>query len=81
YYSKSVSLHSASFLQKLLEGVQSSVLVLASTLKPYRGHQVVDCLYLPSVCEQGRTGHWGTLALPEGPGSVGGPMRCPWYLS
>ncbi|CAI9552420.1 unnamed protein product, partial [Staurois parvus] len=18
--------------------------------------------------------------LPEGPGSVGGPMRCPWYL-
>ncbi|CAI9624233.1 unnamed protein product [Staurois parvus] len=21
-----------------------------------------------------------TRALPEGPGSVGGPMRCPWYL-
>ncbi|CAI9573473.1 unnamed protein product, partial [Staurois parvus] len=23
---------------------------------------------------------FGNLALPEGPGSVGGPMRCPWYL-
>ncbi|CAI9586051.1 unnamed protein product [Staurois parvus] len=30
---------------------------------------------------QGRTDHLATLALPEGPGSVGGPMRCPWYLS
>ncbi|CAI9560783.1 unnamed protein product [Staurois parvus] len=30
---------------------------------------------------QGRTDHSGTQALPEGPGSVGGPMRCPWYLS
>ncbi|CAI9595255.1 unnamed protein product [Staurois parvus] len=30
---------------------------------------------------QGRTDHLETRALPEGPGSVGGPMRCPWYLS
>ncbi|CAI9543412.1 unnamed protein product [Staurois parvus] len=28
----------------------------------------------------GRTDHLETRALPEGPGSVGGPMRCPWYL-
>ncbi|CAI9554066.1 unnamed protein product, partial [Staurois parvus] len=28
----------------------------------------------------GRTDHLETQALPEGPGSVGGPMRCPWYL-
>ncbi|CAI9558277.1 unnamed protein product [Staurois parvus] len=26
--------------------------------------------------DQGQTDHWGTLALPKGPGSVGGPMRC-----
>ncbi|CAI9545161.1 unnamed protein product, partial [Staurois parvus] len=30
--------------------------------------------------EQGRTDHLETRALPEGPGSIGGPMRCPWYL-
>ncbi|CAI9536876.1 unnamed protein product [Staurois parvus] len=30
--------------------------------------------------QQGRTDHLETRALPEGPGSVGGPMRCPWYL-
>ncbi|CAI9623354.1 unnamed protein product, partial [Staurois parvus] len=30
--------------------------------------------------KQGRTDHLETRALPEGPGSVGGPMRCPWYL-
>ncbi|CAI9614796.1 unnamed protein product [Staurois parvus] len=29
---------------------------------------------------QGRTDHLETRALPEGPGSVGVPMRCPWYL-
>ncbi|CAI9595387.1 unnamed protein product [Staurois parvus] len=29
---------------------------------------------------QGRTDHLETRELPEGPGSVGGPMRCPWYL-
>ncbi|CAI9610427.1 unnamed protein product, partial [Staurois parvus] len=29
---------------------------------------------------QGRTDHLKTRALPEGPGSVGGPIRCPWYL-
>ncbi|CAI9620757.1 unnamed protein product [Staurois parvus] len=32
------------------------------------------------VHDQGRTDHLETRALPEGPGSVGGPMRCPWYL-
>ncbi|CAI9535771.1 unnamed protein product [Staurois parvus] len=32
------------------------------------------------VGSQGQTGHLGTRAMPEGPGSVGGPMRCPWYL-
>ncbi|CAI9562176.1 unnamed protein product [Staurois parvus] len=32
------------------------------------------------VYVQGRTDHLETRALPEGPGSVGGPMRCPWYL-
>ncbi|CAI9587570.1 unnamed protein product, partial [Staurois parvus] len=26
---------------------------------------------------QGRTDHFETRALPEGPGSVGGPMSCP----
>ncbi|CAI9589522.1 unnamed protein product [Staurois parvus] len=30
--------------------------------------------------DQRRTDHLETRALPEGPGSVGGPMRCPWYL-
>ncbi|CAI9608262.1 unnamed protein product, partial [Staurois parvus] len=30
--------------------------------------------------EQGRTDHLETRALPNGPGSVGGPMRCPWHL-
>ncbi|CAI9566233.1 unnamed protein product [Staurois parvus] len=30
--------------------------------------------------DQGRTDHLETRALPEGPGSVEGPMRCPWYL-
>ncbi|CAI9567345.1 unnamed protein product, partial [Staurois parvus] len=30
--------------------------------------------------KQWRTDHLETRALPEGPGSVGGPMRCPWYL-
>ncbi|CAI9558929.1 unnamed protein product, partial [Staurois parvus] len=29
---------------------------------------------------QGQTDHLETWALPEGPGSVRGPMRCPWYL-
>ncbi|CAI9536575.1 unnamed protein product [Staurois parvus] len=29
---------------------------------------------------QGQTDHLETRALLEGPGSVGGPMRCPWYL-
>ncbi|CAI9612989.1 unnamed protein product [Staurois parvus] len=30
--------------------------------------------------DQGWTDHLETRALPEGPGSVGGPLRCPWYL-
>ncbi|CAI9552168.1 unnamed protein product, partial [Staurois parvus] len=29
---------------------------------------------------QGQTDHLETRPLLEGPGSVGGPMRCPWYL-
>ncbi|CAI9622035.1 unnamed protein product [Staurois parvus] len=33
-----------------------------------------------AISNQGRTDHLETQALPEGPGSVGGPMRCPWYL-
>ncbi|CAI9558586.1 unnamed protein product [Staurois parvus] len=37
-------------------------------------------LVLQETCYQGRTDHLETRALPEGPGSVGGPMRCPWYL-
>ncbi|CAI9582731.1 unnamed protein product, partial [Staurois parvus] len=39
----------------------------------------LDCKLLESR-NQGRTDHWGTQAPPEGPGSVRGPMRCPWYL-
>ncbi|CAI9588730.1 unnamed protein product [Staurois parvus] len=35
-------------------------------------------IYLPMRSTmQGRTDHLETRALPEGPGSVGGPMRCP----
>ncbi|CAI9598840.1 unnamed protein product, partial [Staurois parvus] len=30
--------------------------------------------------DQGRTDHLETRALPEGPGSVGGPVRCHCYL-
>ncbi|CAI9605034.1 unnamed protein product, partial [Staurois parvus] len=33
-----------------------------------------------TVSAQGQTDHLETRALPEGPGSVGGPMRCPWHL-
>ncbi|CAI9575825.1 unnamed protein product, partial [Staurois parvus] len=29
---------------------------------------------------QGQTDHSNTRALPEGPGSVGGPIKYPWYL-
>ncbi|CAI9621729.1 unnamed protein product [Staurois parvus] len=29
---------------------------------------------------QGQTDHLSTRVLPEGPGSVGGPMKCPWFL-
>ncbi|CAI9585586.1 unnamed protein product [Staurois parvus] len=36
--------------------------------------------YHKLIIAQGRTDHLETRALPEGPGSVGGPMRCPWYL-
>ncbi|CAI9580414.1 unnamed protein product, partial [Staurois parvus] len=35
-------------------------------------------IYLVTV--QGWTDRLETRALPEGPGSVGGPKRCPWYL-
>ncbi|CAI9612626.1 unnamed protein product [Staurois parvus] len=30
--------------------------------------------------QQGRTDHLETRVLSEGSGSVGGPMRYPWYL-
>ncbi|CAI9599551.1 unnamed protein product [Staurois parvus] len=39
-----------------------------------------NCARLKGGLEQGRTDHLETRALPKGPGSVGGPMRCPWYL-
>ncbi|CAI9551168.1 unnamed protein product [Staurois parvus] len=32
------------------------------------------------AAQKERTDHLETRALPEGPGAVGGPMRCPWYL-
>ncbi|CAI9600188.1 unnamed protein product [Staurois parvus] len=32
------------------------------------------------MLHSGRTDHLETRALPEGPGSVGGLIRCPWYL-
>ncbi|CAI9560095.1 unnamed protein product [Staurois parvus] len=35
---------------------------------------------LHTTSPPGRTDHLETCALPEGLGSVGGPMRCPWYL-
>ncbi|CAI9605088.1 unnamed protein product [Staurois parvus] len=37
-------------------------------------------MYLQMCANQGRTDHMQTRALPKGPGSVGGPMRSPWYL-
>ncbi|CAI9575136.1 unnamed protein product [Staurois parvus] len=47
--------------------------------------QPVICLGLNlgssgSVLWSGADYHLETRALPEGPGSVEGPMRCPWYL-
>ncbi|CAI9564193.1 unnamed protein product [Staurois parvus] len=38
------------------------------------------CAPYQEVQNHGRTDHLEARALPEGPGSVGGPMRCPWYL-
>ncbi|CAI9571294.1 unnamed protein product, partial [Staurois parvus] len=40
------------------------------------------CVYVKCTClcvcvQVGRTDYLETRALPEGPGSVGGPMRCP----
>ncbi|CAI9554690.1 unnamed protein product [Staurois parvus] len=48
-------------------------------------HQVLPPRVTPTLgtCfmyAQGRTDHLETRALREGPGSVGCPMRCPWYL-
>ncbi|CAI9551945.1 unnamed protein product [Staurois parvus] len=44
-----------------------------------------DCLFAVHLqsdsSTQGQTDHLATQVLPQGPGSVGGPMRCPWYLS
>ncbi|CAI9555689.1 unnamed protein product [Staurois parvus] len=36
--------------------------------------------YYKKPYRQGRTDHSRTWALPEDLGSVGGPMKCPWYL-
>ncbi|CAI9617941.1 unnamed protein product, partial [Staurois parvus] len=36
--------------------------------------------FLYKIQSQGWTDHLSTRALPEGPGSVGGLMKCPWYL-
>ncbi|CAI9558423.1 unnamed protein product [Staurois parvus] len=47
---------------------------------PLEVHQQVWCYSLGATWDQGRTDHLETRALSEGPGSVGGPMRCPWYL-
>ncbi|CAI9563204.1 unnamed protein product [Staurois parvus] len=44
-------------------------------------NSVTGCLMGRECTKQGRTNHLATRALHEGPGSVGGPMRCPWYLS
>ncbi|CAI9560444.1 unnamed protein product [Staurois parvus] len=38
----------------------------------------VMCIHV--CCGQERTDHLETRAMPEGAGSVGGPMRCHWYL-
>ncbi|CAI9583225.1 unnamed protein product [Staurois parvus] len=35
------------------------------------------CVEHVACCGQGQTDHSCTRALLEGPGSVGGPMRCP----
>ncbi|CAI9624745.1 unnamed protein product [Staurois parvus] len=48
-------------------------------------HFTCECfkllLYIgPCYSIQGRTDHVETRALTKGPVSVGGPMRCPWYL-
>ncbi|CAI9589102.1 unnamed protein product, partial [Staurois parvus] len=31
-------------------------------------------------CDQGRTDHLKTRHCPRARESVGGPVRCPWYL-
>ncbi|CAI9532511.1 unnamed protein product [Staurois parvus] len=41
---------------------------------------VLEIIFFLLSNVQGRTDHMETRALPEGPGSVGGPMRFPWYL-
>ncbi|CAI9576670.1 unnamed protein product [Staurois parvus] len=41
---------------------------------------IINSVDLERFPNQRWTDHLETRALPEGPGSVGGPMRCPWYL-
>ncbi|CAI9587322.1 unnamed protein product, partial [Staurois parvus] len=53
-------------LTHLWEPSLSSALYTPPNIAPYREYTV----------KQGRTDHWGTRALPEGPGSVWGNMRC-----
>ncbi|CAI9566676.1 unnamed protein product [Staurois parvus] len=50
------------------------------TERPYEMDQFFGTNTLEVILGQGRTDHLETRALPEGPGSVGGPMRCPCYL-
>ncbi|CAI9552503.1 unnamed protein product [Staurois parvus] len=47
----------------------------------YANHMRIVCVWSAHAREQGRTDHSETRELPEGPGSVRGPMRCPWYIS
>ncbi|CAI9586823.1 unnamed protein product [Staurois parvus] len=45
-----------------------------------RGNAEDSGLTLCVYVTQGRTDQLEIRALPEGQESVGGPMRCPWYL-
>ncbi|CAI9594260.1 unnamed protein product [Staurois parvus] len=50
-------------------------------LIPERWHYLFNERTKLYISTQERTDHWDSRALPEGPGSVRGPMRCPWHLS
>ncbi|CAI9549698.1 unnamed protein product [Staurois parvus] len=59
-------------------------------MSPASSYREEPLLFVGSTCirpthpilshTQERTDHLEIRALPEGLGSVGGPMRCPWYL-